>query len=364
MPRFGPLVPLVLLAAGGLLFASASAGALPLPQAALTPTFDPARLAQPPTVFPPAQADNGAQVYWGMCMDCHGDRGQGLTEEWRNSFTPDQRNCWQSGCHGPDYPANSFEIPQAGVPAIAGAGTLGRFGNAAEMQAFIQEAMPLFPPGSLTAEQAWSLTAHVLRLNGRETAGLTLGPANSAAVPVQGQVEIPTSGIPGVVALAGALALALVGLGLLSARQAGNPARLARRDFLKLAANSLLGAAGALGLGGLACYFSFRPDPGPGPPRVFDLGQAAAYPEGSRTLRADIPAVIYNRGGEFNAYSLTCTHLGCTLEADGQEFACPCHGSRFDQYGRVLAGPAQTPLRRLRVEALEAGRLILHIDGE
>jgi nitrite reductase/ring-hydroxylating ferredoxin subunit/mono/diheme cytochrome c family protein len=362
MLRFGLLVPLVLLAAGSLLFASASAGALPLPQAALTPTFDPARLAQPPTIFPPAQADNGAQVYWGMCMDCHGDRGQGLTEEWRNSFTSDQRDCWQSGCHGADYPANSFEIPQAGVPAIAGNGTLGRFGNAAEMQAFIQDAMPLFPPGSLTSEQAWSLTAYVLRLNGWEAAGLTLGPANSAAIPIQGRVEVPTSGIPGVVTLAGVLALALVGLGLHAARQAGSPARLARRDFLKLAANSLLGLSGALGLGGLARYFSFRPNPGP--PRAFDLGRAAAYPEGSRTLRPDIPAVIYNRSGEISAYSLTCTHLGCTLEADGQEFACPCHGSRFDQDGRVLAGPAQAPLRRLRMEALEDGTLILYTDGD
>ena len=53
---------------------------------AFQPTFDPTRLAQPPTVMPPAQADNGAQAYWSMCMSCHGDHGQGLTDEWRESY--------------------------------------------------------------------------------------------------------------------------------------------------------------------------------------------------------------------------------------------------------------------------------------
>lgn len=39
-----------------------------------------------------------------------------------------------------------------------------------------------------------------------------------------------------------------------------------------------------------------------------------------------------------------CTHLGCiTVKQDGKNhdgFHCPCHGSNFDQIGRVLNGPA------------------------
>ena len=70
---------------------------------ALHPTFDPTRLRQPPTVVPPAQADNGAQAHWSMCMSCHGDHGQGLTDEWRESYGADYRDCWQSGCHGSDH---------------------------------------------------------------------------------------------------------------------------------------------------------------------------------------------------------------------------------------------------------------------
>jgi cytochrome b6-f complex iron-sulfur subunit len=137
--------------------------------------------------------------------------------------------------------------------------------------------------------------------------------------------------------------------------------QLSRRDFIKLSTNTLFGLAGMLGLGGLVRYFSYLPDPGP--PTEFDLGDAAGYPIGSRALRLDIPAVIYNREGKIVAYSLICTHLGCTIENDGDEFACPCHRSRFDKNGVVLKGPAQKPLQKLRVDVLEGKKLRLYTDG-
>ncbi|GAB4426353.1 MAG: hypothetical protein Kow002_15680 [Anaerolineales bacterium] len=131
-----------------------------------------------------------------------------------------------------------------------------------------------------------------------------------------------------------------------------------RRDSLKLVTNAMFGLAGLLGLGGLARFFSFQPDPAA--PSEFDLGSVDNYPPGSCTVRADIPAVIYNRAGELIAYSLSCTHLGCTLEADGAEFSCPCHGSRFDEDGDVLAGPAQIPLKKLSLERGADDRLKLY----
>jgi cytochrome b6-f complex iron-sulfur subunit len=131
-----------------------------------------------------------------------------------------------------------------------------------------------------------------------------------------------------------------------------------RRDFLKLITNALFGLSGLLGLGSLARFFSYQPDPGP--PTEFDLGDAGIFPSGSRTLRLDIPAVIYNTENEYAAYSLTCTHLGCTVEEDGEGFACPCHDSRFGGDGMVLAGPAKKPLRKLRVELMEDNTLRLY----
>jgi Rieske Fe-S protein len=131
-----------------------------------------------------------------------------------------------------------------------------------------------------------------------------------------------------------------------------------RRDFLNLITNAIFGLGGLLGLGGLIRFLSYKPDPGP--PSEFDLGEAMYILPNSRTIRLDIPAAIYNKSGKYSALSLTCTHLGCTVEEDGEGFKCPCHGSRYNKDGLVLQGPARQPLRSLRVEKTEADMLRLY----
>jgi glycine/D-amino acid oxidase-like deaminating enzyme/nitrite reductase/ring-hydroxylating ferredoxin subunit len=71
--------------------------------------------------------------------------------------------------------------------------------------------------------------------------------------------------------------------------------------------------------------------------------------------------VVRDGGSVFGAYrdddgvvhgvSLTCTHLGCTLQWNPAETSwdCPCHGSRFGHDGTVLQGPAVRDLRRVDV---------------
>ncbi|HET9833295.1 MAG TPA: Rieske (2Fe-2S) protein [Vicinamibacterales bacterium] len=49
----------------------------------------------------------------------------------------------------------------------------------------------------------------------------------------------------------------------------------------------------------------------------------------------------------FSAVEAVCTHEGCEITGvDGAEYVCPCHGSRYDRNGHVLAGPAKASLRQ------------------
>lgn len=130
---------------------------------------------------------------------------------------------------------------------------------------------------------------------------------------------------------------------------------LSRRDFLKLSTNALLAISGLLGLGGLIRYLSYQYDPAP--QSEFDIGPATDYPRSSRTLVAYVPAIVIHDDEGLRAVSLTCSHLGCTIEERNFGFECPCHSSRYDPNGIVLKGPATANLRKLRVEKSEDGNL-------
>ena len=57
-------------------------------------------------------------------------------------------------------------------------------------------------------------------------------------------------------------------------------------------------------------------------------------------------AVHRDERGELHALSARCTHMGCIVQWNAAErsWDCPCHGSRFGTDGRVLQGPAVSPL--------------------
>jgi hypothetical protein len=178
---------LALVALGALLLL----GALALPARSLaaapavTPTpvigQTPDRLKAPPTVEHPSQADTGAQVFWLNCQPCHGDVGQGLTDEWRAQYPPEDQNCWESRCHGDRPYDDGFTLPHF-VPGVIGPDTLLRFTSAADLFAFIKAAMPFQAPGSLSDDDYWALTAFLLRAHAVATPNPPLTSTEQAAL--------------------------------------------------------------------------------------------------------------------------------------------------------------------------------------
>ena len=141
------------------------------------------RLAEPTLPAQPSQADHGAQDYWLYCLPCHGERGQGLTEEFRETYPPDEVNCWQSGCHGKRPYEFGFTLPTQ-IPAVVDHSALAKFADAAQLNAYIRATMPYWNPGSLTEDEAWRVTAFLLRENGLLDGSTELSASNAATIKI------------------------------------------------------------------------------------------------------------------------------------------------------------------------------------
>lgn len=71
-------------------------------------------------------------------------------------------------------------------------------------------------------------------------------------------------------------------------------------------------------------------------------------PDSGAILRRGLTKVAVYRDaqGKLHERSAVCTHLSCIVRWNDSEkmWDCPCHGSRFDQYGHVVNGPANRDL--------------------
>jgi len=155
----------------------------------------------------PTQADYGADEYWRICMACHGNKGQGLTVEWREQWGPKEMNCWQSRCHAANHPPDGFVFPKT-IPAVIGPDTLVRFKTAEDLYRYIKETMPWWKPGSLSDEQAWNTTAYLLKARGALPDDVILDESNAAVFPVHQSAPAPNADRPALLIFAGVLGFA------------------------------------------------------------------------------------------------------------------------------------------------------------
>jgi mono/diheme cytochrome c family protein len=167
-------------------------------------------LALAPLPSEPSQADMGSETYQQICLACHGDWGQGLTDTWREEWGEDA-NCWQSRCHAPNHPPQGFQLPKS-VPALLGPSSLIRFNTAAELKQNILETMPWWNPGSLTDDQAQALTAYLMRARGELDDQVTLDTGNASVYRLHSAYVPPPNPRAGVALLVVSLAAAAITL--------------------------------------------------------------------------------------------------------------------------------------------------------
>ena len=107
---------------------------------------------------------------------------------------------------------------------------------------------------------------------------------------------------------------------------------------------SSFGLAGSAVLSAFSNLVFIKPRATYGQPQRFAIGKPDEYPSGAKIALEAKRVCIVREGNKVAAISTTCTHLGCIVGISETGFACPCHGSRFDQDGNVTGGPAPKPL--------------------
>lgn len=129
----------------------------------------------------------------------------------------------------------------------------------------------------------------------------------------------------------------------------GQKEKISRRRFL----DYLLGGSVVVSFGsalGAILTFVYPPKKEGGAETVqrLEVGNVSDLPEGKAkpvVFQGKNVMVVHVQEGFF-AVDMKCTHLGCMvewLEEKGVLF-CPCHAAYFDYKGKVISGPAPSPL--------------------
>ena len=132
---------------------------------------------------------------------------------------------------------------------------------------------------------------------------------------------------------------------------------LSRQQFLAWLAWGAVGVPTALM--GLGSYRFLVPNVTFGPERIVTIGDPRNFPAGSHTFLPENRLFVVSEARGIMAMSAVCTHLGCAVSRVEWGYQCPCHGSKFDPSGRVLAGPAPQSLAWLKILQGPDGHLVV-----
>lgn len=131
-----------------------------------------------------------------------------------------------------------------------------------------------------------------------------------------------------------------------------------RQFFAKLGLGSLgIAAAGTA----VFAYQFLSPNVLYEPSPIINAGKPESYPLDSVTLDVNSGIYIIHSQEGFFSLSAVCTHLGCMTawKPELGTIACPCHGSKFQQTGQKIEGPAPKPLPWKRMWVSDDGDLMV-----
>ena len=133
---------------------------------------------------------------------------------------------------------------------------------------------------------------------------------------------------------------------------------VSRRSFFQLTLGWLAGSFAAAATAVAAVRF-LVPNVLYEPGQRFKAGKPDDYPDGSITFLEDERVYLVRQGNTFRCLSAVCTHLGCTVSRATKGYHCPCHGSVFNDQGKVESGPAPRALTWFMVTLSKDNRLLV-----
>ena len=132
--------------------------------------------------------------------------------------------------------------------------------------------------------------------------------------------------------------------------------RYPRRDFLRRGAKFVSLLAGLIAIPVvLRQIIPRRTSEG----MKFKIGYPIDYPINRFSFNSEFNIYILRDHEGIRILSARCTHLGCIIEKSENGFICPCHGSCYDDEGRVLSGAAPVDLPWLNSYLSADGKIVV-----
>ncbi len=133
---------------------------------------------------------------------------------------------------------------------------------------------------------------------------------------------------------------------------------MSRRGFLGLASMGAVILSFLASLGGILRFA--KPNIYYEESKKFKIGRPKNFPMGLVKKLEEKRIYVFSEKEGFHAISGVCTHLGCIVAITESGFQCPCHGSKFNRDGKVIAGPAPRPLPWLKMSQSVDGNLVVN----